>query len=105
MIAIPDVESLIVAELSCSPSPTSRKVGVPPRKSRAASFVIPKNDCDRHVEIFDCQPLPSPTSSSGRSSRPSKRSGLRMSQITSPVSVEKVTSEGEGGRDGSSRNR
>ncbi|PAV21830.1 kinase [Pyrrhoderma noxium] len=83
MISIPDVEALILATLSSSPSPTSRRVGVPPGKSRAGGVLIPKKGRDRQVQIFDSQPLPSPTpSSSSRSRSPGNRSGLHMSQIT-----------------------
>ena len=42
VIAIPDVEALILAELSASPSPVGRRVGVPPGKSRTGSVLIPK---------------------------------------------------------------
>ncbi|KAI0823116.1 Pkinase-domain-containing protein [Trametes gibbosa] len=52
LISIPDVEAHIQAELSRSPSPTSRKVAVPPSRSGR----------ERQVQIFDSQPLPSPSS-------------------------------------------
>ncbi|EJD04397.1 kinase-like protein [Fomitiporia mediterranea MF3/22] len=94
MISIPDVEALILAELSTSPSPTSRRVGVPPGKSRTGTVLIPKKGRDRHVQIFSSQPLPSPTSgNSSRSSSPGNRGGLRMSTITSPISA---ASDGKG---------
>lgn len=86
MISIPDVESLIQAELSSSPPPTCRRVGVPPGKSRTG-VSIPKKGRERQVHIFDSQPLPSPSSASlSRSSSPGCRNGLRMSQITGPSS-------------------
>jgi serine/threonine-protein kinase SRPK3 len=59
VISIPDVEAHIHHELSRSPSPTSRHVGVPlpsrtlPRTARLR---------DRRVQIFDSQPLSSPRS-------------------------------------------
>ncbi|KAL5518570.1 hypothetical protein ACEPAH_253 [Sanghuangporus vaninii] len=98
MIAIPDVEALILAELSTSPSPASRRVGVPPGKSRTGSVLIPKKNRDRHVHIFSSQPLPSPTSaSSSRSSSPGSRGGLRMSQIMNPPNTNGASSsEGKG---------
>ncbi|KAH8120658.1 kinase-like protein [Phellopilus nigrolimitatus] len=89
MISIPDVESLICAELSTSPSPTGRRVGVPPGKSRAG-VLIPKKTRDRHVQIFDSQPLPSPSPSSlTRSASSGSHPGRNtlMSQIMSPKSA------------------
>ncbi|THH12165.1 hypothetical protein EW145_g157 [Phellinidium pouzarii] len=93
MISILDVESLILSELSTSSSPTSRRVGVPPGKSRAGGVVIPRKYRDRHVQIFDSQPLqsPSPTSIS-----PGSRRGLHMSQITSSKSVNGSSLAGTG---------
>lgn len=76
VISIPNVESHIQAELSTSPSPTSRKVGVPaPRPPR--SVAIPKRtsaptatqQATMQVHIFDSQPLLSPSSSGSWSSK------------------------------------
>lgn len=65
MISIPDVEAHIQAELSNSPSPTSRKVGVPPKQLIRTGVAIPRYaERDRHVHIFDSQPLSSPASAS-----------------------------------------
>ena len=87
VISIPDVESLILAELSSSPPPTCRRVGIPPGKSRTR-VTIPKKGRERQVHIFDSQPLPSPSSASlSRSSSPGCRHGLQMSQITTPASA------------------
>ncbi|PFH46635.1 hypothetical protein AMATHDRAFT_50897 [Amanita thiersii Skay4041] len=69
LISIPDIENHIQTELSQSPSPTSRRVGVPlPTKSRAG-VTIPHlhHRTRRQVQIFDSQPLASPTRSFGRS--------------------------------------
>ena len=69
MISIPDIEMHIHNELSQSPLPTSRRVGVPlPAKTRAG-VSIPSNlqRTRRQVQIFDSQPL-SPARSVGRSS-------------------------------------
>ncbi|TFK41305.1 kinase-like domain-containing protein [Crucibulum laeve] len=66
LISIPDIEAHIHTELSQSPSPTSRRVGVPlPTKSRAG-VTIPYNQqrTRRQVQIFDSQPLASPGSRS-----------------------------------------
>ncbi|KAF5314083.1 hypothetical protein D9611_006762 [Ephemerocybe angulata] len=68
LISIPDIEAHIHDELSQSPVPTSRRVGVPlPTKSRAG-VTIPHNQhrARRQVQIFDSQPLSSPRSA-GRS--------------------------------------
>ncbi|EDR16045.1 uncharacterized protein LACBIDRAFT_186862 [Laccaria bicolor S238N-H82] len=66
LISIPDIEAHIHSELSQSPSPTSRRVGVP----------LPTNQqrARRQVQIFNSQPLASPgrsveDSGSGRSSQ------------------------------------
>jgi serine/threonine-protein kinase SRPK3 len=67
VVAIPEVEYHINTELSTSPTPTSRRVGVPPPKSRAG-VTIPhqhRSERERHVQIFDSQPLSSPPSRSG----------------------------------------
>ncbi|KAI8983413.1 Pkinase-domain-containing protein [Trametes punicea] len=64
LISIPDVEAHIQAELSRSPSPTCRKVAVPPKQLTRAAVAIPqrKNGREKQVHIFDSQPLPSPSS-------------------------------------------
>ncbi|GLB36458.1 putative protein tyrosine kinase [Lyophyllum shimeji] len=65
LIAIPDIEAHIEAELSQSPVPTSRRVGVPlPTKSRAGvSIPHSQQRARRQVQIFDSQPLSSPSRS------------------------------------------
>lgn len=62
MVAIPEVEYHINSELSTSPSPTSRRVGVPPPKSRAGVAIPNQRRVarERTVHIFDSQPLSSP---------------------------------------------
>ena len=70
VISIPDIEIHIHNELSQSPLPTSRRVGVPlPAKTRSG-VSIPSNPhrTRRQVQIFDSQPLASPGRSIGRSS-------------------------------------
>ncbi|KAI0336204.1 Pkinase-domain-containing protein [Cubamyces sp. BRFM 1775] len=64
LISIPDVEAHIQAELSRSPSPTCRKVAVPPKQLSRAAVTIPqrKTGREKQVQIFDSQPLPSPSS-------------------------------------------
>ncbi|PIL30940.1 hypothetical protein GSI_07109 [Ganoderma sinense ZZ0214-1] len=64
LISIPDVEAHIETELSRSSSPTSRKVVVPPKQLTRASVAIPRHRSgrERQVQIFDSQPLPSPSS-------------------------------------------
>ncbi|TEB05182.1 kinase-like protein [Coprinellus micaceus] len=69
LISIPDIEDHIHNEISQSPVPSSRRVGVPqPTKSRAG-VTIPYNSARarRQVQIFESQPLSSPRSTSGRS--------------------------------------
>ncbi|KAJ8514929.1 hypothetical protein ONZ45_g7592 [Pleurotus djamor] len=69
LISIPDVESHINQELSQSPLPTSRRVGVPlPTKFRHG-VSIPQNHQrpKRQVQIFNSQPLASPVRSAGKS--------------------------------------
>ncbi|PPQ66119.1 hypothetical protein CVT26_010920 [Gymnopilus dilepis] len=77
LISIPDIEAHIQNELSQSPSPTSRRVGIPlPTKSRAG-VTIPNSQqrARKQVQIFDSQPIASPGRSLGRTS----------SGLTSPV--------------------
>ena len=70
MISIPDIEIHIHNELSLSPLPTSRRVGVPLPARTRAGVSIPSNPqrTRRQVQIFDSQPLASPGHSVGRSS-------------------------------------
>ena len=85
MISIPDVEAHIQAELSTSPSPTSRKVGVPPKQLIRTGVAIPRQaGRDRHVHIFDSQPLSSPASAS--SSRSLPRGLQQLSRLASTQS-------------------
>ncbi|KAJ7081982.1 kinase-like domain-containing protein [Mycena crocata] len=66
LISIPDVEAHIFNELTHSPSPTSRRVGVPlPTKSRPAVSIPQTHRSRRQVQIFNSQPLASPGSRSG----------------------------------------
>ncbi|KAF8971426.1 kinase-like domain-containing protein [Flammula alnicola] len=69
LISIPDIEVHIHNELSQSPSPTSRRVGVPlPTKTRAGvSIPSSQQRTRRQVQIFNSQPLASPTRSVGPS--------------------------------------
>ncbi|KAI0963115.1 hypothetical protein AcW1_000287 [Taiwanofungus camphoratus] len=92
MISIPDVESHIKAELSLSPSPTSRKVGVPPKPLRGITIPRHTTTRERHVQIFDSQPLSSPSSLGGHSagSSPTSRPGLQMSRLASIQGVHSV---------------
>lgn len=86
VVSIPDVESHIQAELSTSPSPTSRKVSVPPKQMMRPGVIIPRRPTgrERRVQIFDSQPLSSPLH--GASSSPCTRTGLQMSWIDSTLS-------------------
>ena len=73
-------------ELSQSPLPTSRRVGVPlPAKTRAG-VSIPSNPqrTRRQVQIFDSQPLASPGRSVGRSS--SGHASLSLANLSGSVS-------------------
>ncbi|KAF9270540.1 kinase-like protein [Marasmius fiardii PR-910] len=77
LISIPDIEAHIYNELLQSPSPASRRVGVPlPHKPRAGvSITLSQRGSRRQVQIFESQPLSSP----GRSSGAFGRGGLSMS--------------------------
>ncbi|PPQ62797.1 hypothetical protein CVT24_000491 [Panaeolus cyanescens] len=62
LISIPDIEAHIQSELAQSPSPTSRRVGVPlPTKTRTG-VTIPysQHRARKQVQIFESQPLSSP---------------------------------------------
>ncbi|KAG9314559.1 kinase-like protein [Chiua virens] len=79
LISIPDVETHILAELSSSSSPRSRQVGVPyPTKSRLGMSIPNRRPParERHVEIFDSQPLSSPSSRCGSFSASASNVGI-----------------------------
>lgn len=82
VVSIPDVESQIQVELSMSPPPASRKVGVPVHTMSRAGVAIPRVKIarERHVHIFSSQPLGSPTTHSASTS-PGIRRGLAMSRL------------------------
>ncbi|KAK0473274.1 kinase-like domain-containing protein [Armillaria novae-zelandiae] len=66
LISIPDIEAHISTELSQSPSPTSRRVGVPlPSNIRSGFAIRNQRSTRRCVQIFDSQPLSSPSRSAG----------------------------------------
>ncbi|PBK77121.1 kinase-like protein [Armillaria solidipes] len=66
LISIPDIEAHISTELSQSPSPTSRRVGVPlPSNIRSGFAIRNQRSTRRSVQIFDSQPLSSPSRSAG----------------------------------------
>ncbi|KAK0465261.1 kinase-like domain-containing protein [Desarmillaria tabescens] len=66
LISIPDIEAHISTELSLSPSPTSRRVGVPlPSNIRSGLAIRNQRSTRRSVQIFDSQPLSSPSRSAG----------------------------------------
>ncbi|KAK0208446.1 kinase-like domain-containing protein [Desarmillaria ectypa] len=68
LISIPDIEAHISTELSLSPSPTSRRVGVPlPSNIRSGLAIRNQRSTRRSVQIFDSQPLSSPSRSAGGS--------------------------------------
>ncbi|KAF9481728.1 kinase-like protein [Pholiota conissans] len=69
LISIPDIEAHIHNELSVSPTPTSRRVGVPlPTKTRAGMSIPSQHQRPRkQVQIFESQPLASPSRSAGKS--------------------------------------
>ena len=108
MVSIPDIESHIHNELSQTPSPTSRQVGVPlPGRSRAG-VTIPQGQqrSRRQVQIFHSQPLSSPRSVGLHSRLENSSSGsvsssyvaqMQMSRMSSnytgsPSSIPKVSS-------------
>ncbi|KAF7306620.1 CMGC/SRPK protein kinase [Mycena indigotica] len=97
VISIPDVEEYICSELIHSPSPTSRRVGVPPPKTRP-SVSIPQTlaRSRRQVQIFDSQPLASPGS---RSSGLGSHSGPNSvsSSYVSPMQMSHMAKYGVNG--------
>ncbi|KIL70979.1 hypothetical protein M378DRAFT_183521 [Amanita muscaria Koide BX008] len=83
LICIPEIEIHIQNELSRSPSPTSRRVGVPlPTKTRSG-VTIPQlhQRPRRQVQIFDSQPLSSPSRSLARSCYSSFGSSVHPSVV------------------------
>jgi len=86
LVAIPEVEYHIHTELSSSPTPTSRRVGVPPPKSRAG-VTIPhqRRERERHVQIFDSQPLSTPPSRSGSVSNSINTSASAAASLHSQI--------------------
>jgi len=98
LISIPDIEEHIHNELSLSPSPTSRRVGVPlPTKSRAG-VSIPHNQqrTRRQVQIFDSQPLSSPGRSATRSAIEQASMGGSTSANGSYIAQVQMTRTGSG---------
>ncbi|CAK5280084.1 unnamed protein product [Mycena citricolor] len=84
LISIPDVEAHIYNELAHSPSPTCRRVGVPPATKSRPSVSIPQQSrtTRRQVQIFDSQPLSSPRSGGpGCNSGPSSVAGSYVSPV------------------------
>ncbi|CCM00344.1 uncharacterized protein FIBRA_02374 [Fibroporia radiculosa] len=105
MISIPDVEEHIQAELAKSPSPTCRQVGVPPKQLTRSGVAIPRLapvTRERKVQIFDSQPLSSPTSLGSAGSSPNLRQGLQMSRIASMQSVRSLLDRKLKGKQGPS---
>ncbi|KAF9229541.1 kinase-like protein [Gyrodon lividus] len=96
LISIPDVEAHILAELSVSPSPRSRQVGVPrPTKSRLGMSIPNRRPPvrERHVEIFDSQPLSSPSSRCGSISASSQslhKHSLGTTPLSGPLSIKEL---------------
>ncbi|KAG1757337.1 kinase-like protein [Suillus lakei] len=90
LISIPDVEARIHAELSISPKPTSYHVGVPqPTKSRSGLSIPYRHALahERRVQIFDSQPISSPSSRSGSvSASASSHSFQKHMSGTTPIS-------------------
>ncbi|KAH7929395.1 kinase-like protein [Leucogyrophana mollusca] len=89
LISIPDIESHIHAELSVSPTPTSRHVGVPqPTKSRSGVSIPYRRAAgrERHVQIFDSQPLSSPSSRCASISASASNRSLHKHFVGTPLS-------------------
>ncbi|KAJ6627291.1 kinase-like domain-containing protein [Mycena sp. CBHHK59/15] len=84
LLSIPDVEAHIFNELTHSPSPTSRRVGVPLLTKSRPAVSIPQNQprtSRRQVQIFDSQPLASPGSRSAGHSGPNSVNGSYVSPV------------------------
>ncbi|KAJ7693661.1 kinase-like domain-containing protein [Mycena rosella] len=97
LISIPDVEAHIYNELTHSPSPTSRRVGVPlPTKSRPAVSIPQTQRSRRQVQIFDSQPLASPGSRSGGGLAGSGSNSVAGSYV-SPVNLSHMAKYGMNG--------
>ena len=94
VISIPDIEAHILAELSVSPSPRSRQVGVPhPTRSRLGMTIPNRRPParERHVEIFDSQPLSSPSSRCGSISASASSQNLH-NHLSSTVPSQRASS-------------
>ena len=94
MVSIPDIESHIHNELSQTPSPTSRQVGVPlPGKSRAG-VTIPQGQqrSRRQVQIFHSQPLSSPRSAGLHSRLENSSSGSVSSSYVAQMQMSRMSS-------------
>ncbi|KAH9487080.1 Serine/threonine-protein kinase SKY1 [Psilocybe cubensis] len=89
LISIPDIEAHIHNELSQSPSPTSRRVGIPlPVKSRAGvSIPYSQQRTRRQVQIFDSQPLASPGRSGSANGHASLSMNARLDNTSGSVSL------------------
>jgi hypothetical protein len=62
VISIQDIERHIQTEISLSPSPTSRRVGVPVKSRTGVTIPNTQQRSRRQVQIFHSQPLSSPRS-------------------------------------------
>ncbi|KAJ7225865.1 kinase-like domain-containing protein [Mycena pura] len=98
LISIPDVETHIFNELIHSPSPKSRRVGVPPPTKSRPSVAIPQPNSRsrRQVQIFDSQPLASPGSRSGGLGSNSESNSVNGSYV-SPVQLSHMAKYGVNG--------
>ncbi|KAJ6519460.1 kinase-like domain-containing protein [Mycena sanguinolenta] len=96
LISIPDVEAHISNELTHSPSPTSRRVGVPPPTKSRPSVSIPQQRSRRQVQIFDSQPLSSPGSRSGGVLGSISGSNSVSGSYVSPVQMSHMAKYGVG---------
>ncbi|KAJ7275407.1 kinase-like domain-containing protein [Mycena haematopus] len=96
LISIPDVEAHIYNELTHSPSPTSRRVGVPPPTKSRPSVSIPQQRSRRQVQIFDSQPLGSPGSRSGGVLSSISGSNSVSGSYVSPVQMSHMAKYGVG---------
>ncbi|KZS96169.1 kinase-like protein [Sistotremastrum niveocremeum HHB9708] len=82
LIAIPQVESHIRTQLSISPVPSCRQVGVPYERSKAGGVRVPRHDrALDQVQIFDSQPIPSPSYTRLSNPGTSEKVSLMMSSM------------------------
>jgi len=102
VISIQDIERHIQTEISQSPSPTSRRVGVPVKSRTGVSIPNTQQRSRRQVQIFHSQPLSSPRSAGAHASLDNSGSGSVSSSYIAQMQMMSRMGSFYGGSPGTS---